>query len=155
MAPLKRGRVLNRKRAASIARIRSIQETLALAAWAQAVSKERETSEMLRDYETRASEATLEVAEKTKSGMEMRRLGEETQAWRDGIDRLENDLADRSRESLISKDAWQQRKIASEGTARLLDRAVSHELEIYVRELSILTDDLINSRHNRSTDEHN
>ena len=58
-------------------------------------------------------------------------------------------------ESLISKDAWQQRKIASEGTARLLDRAVSQEQEIYDRELSNLTDDLINSRHNRSTDEHN
>ena len=153
MAPLERGSILNRKRAASIARIRAVQETLALASWAQALSKERETAEMLRDYETRATEATLEAANKTKSGMEMRRLGEETQAWRDGIDRLGNDLTDRSSESLISKDVWQQRKIASEGAARLLDKADSHEQETYNRDLANLTDDLINSRHNRSTDD--
>lgn len=141
---------MNRKRAASIARIRQVQETLALAQWSLAIEKQRQASENLSVYKKMASEATLDVADQNRSGMEMRRLGDETQAWREGIERLEHVLHSCLQQTSAAHSAWQQRKVASEGSNRLLDRATKNEAAIEALEIANATDDLINSRHNRS-----
>lgn len=138
---------MNRKRAASIARIRGIQEALALSAWGQAAKEEARSLDALRRYEALASEATLNVTDTTKSGMEMRRLGDETQAWRDGIARFEQDLRDRMETTSAARALWQDRKIASEGSNRLLEKAVKSEQDAQEKEQANLMDDLINSRH--------
>lgn len=140
---------MNRRRAESIARIRKVQETLALAAWGRALQEEAKSRDSLRRYEYLAAEATLNLIKTTKSGMEMRRLGEETQAWRDGMSRFELDLSDRVHESSEAQATWQNRKIASEGSDRLLDRAVRSEQDALTKDQANLMDDLINSRHNR------
>lgn len=141
---------MNRKRAASIARIRQVQETLALAQWSLAIEKQRQASENLSVYRKMASEATLDVVDQNRSGMEMRRLGDETQAWREGIERLESVFGSCLQQTNIAHNQWQQRKVASEGSSRLLDRAIKHETAVEALETANATDDLINSRHNRS-----